>query len=373
MEISDTIFPDIYSSANRSKSAIKLFMEVIVGLILVTLAGLGTGTAAWPMKKIKELHFEQYLFVFILTGIVIYPWIVVLINVPDPIEIIKSVGFKPLLISNILSISWGIANILYLLCVIRMGAALTGAILSALGMSIGVIMPMLLKGSGLFRNAPSIFSQAGIFIILGLIVVIIGVVLVSVAGFGREKVLKNKNGFYKNENALGNFSGGLILVILAGILSSGLSLAFVYSQGPIIEAVKQQGAGEITANFTVWALGMFGGALINIFYAVYLMTKKKTWSLLFIRKDEILYGAIIGLQFIISIMLLGRGMVLLGVLGASIGFAIQQSMQVVGNQLVGFIGGEWRGVMGRPRTTMYMAIGIILIAVIILAYSNTIN
>lgn len=348
-------------------------MEIILGLILVTLAGLGTGTAAWPMKKIKELHFEQYLFVFMLTGIVIYPWIVVLLNVPSPLQVIKTVGLKPLLISNLLSVSWGIANILYLLCVIRIGAALAGAILSALGMSVGVIMPMVLKGSGLFKDAPSIFSQAGVFIVLGLTVLIMGVVLVSVAGFGREKILSGNRSSGAQRKPSESFSGGLLLIILAGILSSGISLAFVYSQGPIIEAVKHQGASELTANFTVWALGMFGGALINIFYAVFLMTRKKTWNLLFARRDELLYGAIIGFQFIISIVLMGRGMLLLGILGASIGFAIQQSMQVVGNQLVGFLGGEWKGVGGRPRKTMYQAISIILIAVIILAYSNTMN
>ena len=81
---------------------------------------------------------------------------------------------------------------------------------------------------------------------MGLSVIIIGVALVSKAGFGREKVLNNESGQTKKKQASGNFRQGLLLVILAGILSSGLGLAFVYGQGPIIEAVKQQGASEIT-------------------------------------------------------------------------------------------------------------------------------
>ncbi|MEO5888944.1 MAG: L-rhamnose/proton symporter RhaT [Ferruginibacter sp.] len=346
-------------------------MEIITGLLLVALAGLGTGTVAWPMKKIKDLHFEQFLFIFMLSGIIIYPWIVVLIKVPDPLLVIRTVGLKPLLISNLLSMSWGVANILFLICVIRIGAALSGVILSALGMSIGVTMPMILKGSGLFSSAPSLLSNAGIFIIIGLVVIIIGVVLVTVAGFGREKILNNN--LTADKRSSGSFLGGLLLVILAGVLSSGISLSFVYSQGSIIESVKQQGAGEITANFTVWALGMFGGGMINVLFAAYRMTIKKNWKLLFVRKDEILFGAISGLQFIVAIVLLGRGMVLLGALGASIGFGIQQSLQVIGNQLVGFIGGEWKGVYGKPRTSMYIGIGVILIAVIVLAYSNTVS
>lgn len=344
-------------------------MDVIIGLILVTLAGLGTGTMAWPMKKIKDLHFEQFLFVFMLSAVLLCPWIVALVSVPDISGVIGTVGLKPLLISNLLSVCWGIANVLYLVSVIKMGAALSGAILSALGMSVGIIIPMVLKGSGLFSNAPDLMSDAGIFIIAGLVVVIIGVILVIIAGKGREKAL-GANGNSENRSS-GSFVQGLMLIIPSGILSCGLSLAFVYSQGPVIEAVKQQGAGEITANFTVWALGIVGGALINILYPAYLMTRKKTWSVLFSRKDEILYGTIGGIQFILSVVFMGRGMVLLGVLGASIGFGIQQSMQVVGNQLVGFMSGEWKGVNGKPRRIMYAALGIIISAVVILAIGNT--
>jgi hypothetical protein len=344
-------------------------MEIIIGLILVTLAGLGTGTVAWPMKKIKDLHFEQYMFVFMFSAVLLVPWIVTLINVPDLGKIIKQVGWKPLLISNLLSIGWGIANILYLVCILKIGAALSGAILSALGMSVGIIAPMVLKGSGLFRNAPSLMSNAGMIIMLGLAVVIIGLILVIIAGFGREKILNSKNNNRKESS--GGFLKGLILIIVSGVLSSGLSLAFVYSQGPVIEAVKLQGAGEITANFTVWALGIAGGAVINILYPAYMMLRKKTWHLLFARKDEILYGAIAGVQLILSIVFMGRGMVQLGILGASIGFGIQQSMQVVGNQLVGFVSGEWRAVNGRPRKIMFTSLVIILSAVIIFAFSNT--
>jgi hypothetical protein len=346
-------------------------MAVIIGLIFVTLAGLGTGLSAWPFKVIKDFRFEQYVFLSILLGMVIYPWLIVLFKVPDPILLIKTVGFKTLLISNGLTIAWGVANLLCMICVLRIGAALSGAILSALGMSVGIIVPLILKGSGLFTNAPNLLSKPGILIMIGLLVVIIGVTMVSIAGFGREKAMKNESEQVKKKQASGNFRQGLFLIILAGILSCGLGLAFVYGQGPIIEAVKQQGASETVANFAVWALACLGGAFVNIFYAAFWMTKKKTWNLLFNRKDELICSLLVGVQFLGSMILMGRGMVMLGILGASVGYGIQQSMQIIGNQIVGFVGGEWKGVFGKPRKIMYVALGVIFIAVIILAYSNT--
>jgi L-rhamnose-H+ transport protein len=347
-------------------------MGILAGLLLVTFSGLGTGTAAWPFKRIKDIHFGEFLFVSMLTGLIIYPWAVVLFNVPDPAMVIKSVGFKTLLASNLLSVSWGIANILYMVCVIRIGASLAGAILSALGMSVGVLIPMIFKGSGLFSNAPGLFSNTGGAILVGLATLITGLIFISKAGFGREKVLSSGEKQEKGEQSSKSFSGGLILAVLAGILSGGISLAFVYSQEPIIAAVKQQGAGEITANFTVWALGMFGGALANVSYGAYLMIKSNRRGQFPIRKGEFLCGALVGSQFIISIVLLGKGMVMLGVLGASVGFGIQQSLQVIGNQLVGFIGGEWRGISGKPVRLMYVGLIILLVAVCIFAFSNAI-
>ena len=62
---------------------------------------------------------------------------------------------------------------------------------------------------------------------------------------------------------------------------------------------------------------------------------------------------------------------LLGALGASIGWGIQQAMQMTGGQLLGFVSGEWRGVQGRPRLLMYLAIALLIAASVILTYGKT--
>ena len=81
-------------------------------------------------------------------------------------------------------------------------------------------------------------------------------------------------------------------------------------------------------------------------------------------------AALIGVQFSLAVLLLGRGMLLLGALGASVGFGIQQATQILGNQGVGFISGEWREVRGAPRKQMFVAIAILLVGVVIMARGN---
>jgi hypothetical protein len=225
---------------------------------------------------------------------------------------------------------------------------------------------MVFKGSGLFSEAPDLGSPAGRVVLLGVAVILVGAIIVSIAGFGRQRAMEKKL-------LSGSFLGGLIMSIIGGILSCGLSFAFVYSQGPIVEAMKAQGAGDVPANFAVWAVGLLGGALVNIVYPAYLMTRTKTWNVIKESWRETVLAALIGLQFVLAIVLMGRGMLFLGALGASIGFGVQQAMQILGNQGVGFISGEWRGVHGTPRRQMYFAISILIIAVIIMGHGNTLT
>ena len=101
------------------------------------------------------------------------------------------------------------------------------------------------------------------------------------------------------------------------------------------------------------------------------MTKKKTWGVFKKTGLDFLLAAIMGTHFIVAVALMGWGMITLGVLGASVGFGIQQTFQIMGGQIAGFFGGEWKGVYGKPRIQMYIALMILIIAMIILAYSNT--
>lgn len=347
-------------------------MQTLLGVLLVAIAGLGTGSIAWPMKLMRRLEFEHYWFIGMLVGLIIIPWAVVFTCVPHPFEAYAQVGLQPLLLSNLYAVGWGIANVLYGVCVVRIGAALSGAILSGLGVIAGTSLPMVIKGTGLFSEAPDLLSTTGMVVMLGVAVMLVGVGMSSAAGFGRERVLKKAEEVV--DGAKGGFLTGLIMIVIAGVISCGIALSFVYSQGPIVEAMAEQGVHGVAAGISVWAAALLGGALVNVIYPAYLMTRKGTWSVLFSSPRDLGLAAIIGTQFILAVsVFLGNGMVMLGALGASVGFGVQQATQVLGNQIVGFGSGEWRGVRGKPRQLMYTAVAVLLIAVAILAYANRLN
>jgi len=404
-------------------------METLLGVLVVGAGGLLMGSGAWPFKLMRKYQFEHWWFVGMLVGLVLMPWAITLWGCPHAIQSLSNVPFKAILLGNLFSIGWGIANVLCGICYVRIGVAMTGAILAGLGVSVGAITPMIFKGSGRFQDAADITSRAGLTVCFAIGLMLVGVVIASLAGFGRDRELK------KVSTTSGSFLGGLIMTVIAGILSSFMAFVFVYSQYPIVanlsivepgasikvtaddvenegtrdyqvapdgtirfrertiavgglsawetgERLKEEGAvrsqadvrvetGSIPATFGVFAIGLIGGALVNLGYAAYLLTKRRSWGVLFQSGWELVLAVLIGVDFSLAVALMGKGMLLLGALGASVGFGIQQSMQMTGTQLLGFISGEWRGVHGKPRVQMYIALAILLVAAVVMAYGNT--
>ncbi len=398
-------------------------METMLGVLAVALGGVIMGSGAWPFKLMKSFQFEHWWFVGMLVGLVVMPWTITLLGCPDAFEGFRNVPLGAIVKANLFAFGWGIANVLCGICFVRIGVALTGAVLSGLGLSIGTIVPLVCKGSGLFKDAPDIGSPPGLLILAGVAVMLVGVITASVAGFGRDKALQ------KADSPTGNFRAGLIMAVIAGVLSTGTAFTFIYSQHPIVSnlsiiaadstvkvsvdgrkdlsgertvradgmlavsdtlavqigglrasaaadllaerlgmrndpadpAVKLE-TGSIPANFGVWAVGLMAGALVNLLYAAFVLTKKRSWSVFLAHPKELALAIIIGVNFSVAVTLMGKGMLLLGALGASIGWGIQQAMQMTGSQGLGFLSGEWRGVHGRPRTQMYVAIAVILAA-----------
>jgi L-rhamnose-H+ transport protein len=347
---------------------------MVPAVILITIAGLAIGGGAWPVKLMRTWKYEQFGFVGSFLALIAIPWVATLIGCPHAIDGYREVWRNDpsvIIKSNLFSFAWGIANVLCWLCFIRIGFAITNCILPVLGVSVGTIIPMIFRGSGVFAESPGITSPAGKAVMVAVAVIIAGVVFAALAGFGRERIHKQMaaepGGGLDHSKG---FASGLVLAITAGVLSAGMSFSFVYSQAPIVAAMKARGAGDFAAGYAVWAVGIFAGALLNVLYPAYLMTVNRSWNVLWQTRRDWVLCLIMGAHAPLALPLFGRGMLLLGALGASVGLGMQQATQMLGGQIVGFVSGEWRGVKGTPRRQMYIAIACLLIAIVILSYGN---
>jgi L-rhamnose-H+ transport protein len=346
--------------------------SLFFGIIVTTVAGLVMGLSPTPLKFMRKFKYEQFGLISMALALFLIPWCITIIFCPHLDSVFREIDKGLLLRANVFSLCWGIAQVLAMLCFIRIGVSLTYGILCSIGAAIGIITPMIFKASGIFSTAPDIFSKPGFVVLAGVIVMIAGVYLASLAGFKREKQSQTEPSGTSPKTS-GSFVVGLIMVIVAGILSAGWGFAFAYSQGPIIEIMKAHGAADFPSKIAVWAFVLFGAAVINVIYPAYLLTVNKSWNVIIKNGNEVMLSLLYGLLFCIPSLMLGKGMLLLGSLGASVGMGITLGSVIIGGQILGFASGEWKGVTGKPQQYIYSAVVVLVLSMIILALSNLIS
>ena len=109
-------------------------MQIVLGiLVVVVVAGLISGSGAWPMKLIRRYQFEHWWFVGMLSGLVVIPWLVTVVSCPNLVGALKTIPWQPLWKANAWATGWGVASVLCGLCYVRLGLALTTAVLSGMG------------------------------------------------------------------------------------------------------------------------------------------------------------------------------------------------------------------------------------------------
>lgn len=343
--------------------------DLLAGVAVASLSGLVMGVSAWPLALMKRFRYEQFALVSMAFALFVLPWVITLATCPNALEAYRSVPIGLLIKANLFSMAWGVAQVLALLCFARIGVSLTYGILCSIGAFVGVLTPMIFKASGVFANAPDLLSRSGLTALAGVLVMIGGVVFASLAGFGREQMQRQSQGDAKASG--GGFAVGLAMVIAAGILSAGWGFAFAYSQGPIIEAMRARGAGEVPAGVAVWAVSLMGAGLVNLLYPAMLLTRNGSWGVLATQPRDVMLSLLYGFLFFIPSVLLGAGMLLLGRLGVSVGTGMSQIMLILGGQFLGFALGEWRGVTGAPRRNIVIAICLLVVAMGILVLANS--
>ncbi len=334
----------------------------ITGLMLVAGGGLASGLGAAPVKLMKRFDYEHWALIYSLTGMLLLPWAIACAACPDFFQALSAVPLSVYVKANACSIAWGVANILANVCLLRIGLCLSMAIVTGVGLPIGILLPTLVKGSGQFADAPSLFSRQGAMLGLVTLVLMVSVVLVSQAGAEREKAASAAG-------ARGRYASGVLMMVLAGVLQVGLSFAFVYSQGPLMAALTARGAETWAATAGVWAVALFGGAMVNALFAAWVLRRNRSAGKFALSRDFACALAM-GLLFTSLLLCMGNGMRLLGALGASLGFGVYQGLQTLTAQGVGVAAGEWRGASAKAKALLAGSVVLILLAIGIIASSK---
>ena len=340
-------------------------MSFVVGMVILAIGGVFEGLFSLPVKESKAWKFENIWGIGSLFALFILPWPLAFFTVLDIAELYSSIPSEVLVWVAGFGVAWGVGGIFW------------GRAIDALGMALGVSLLMSLINvfgslGPLAIFEPSKLSTAGGYALIGaLCVMIIGVVLISIAGRKKEKEQNVSMGTPHAAGKKVSFKRGLVFCVLSAILSAGVNFAFIYG-APIADRAADMGVAAFASSFAVWSIVFSANYLVNTIYGFWLMTRNRTWGLVFRSKGS---GHWLGAVFMAitwpgGIILYGMGAAAMGSYGAYAGFPMMLLSSIVAGNVAGVWRGEWKGTSVQPRRLMFAGIMVLVISFILLAYSN---
>jgi hypothetical protein len=127
------------------------------------------------------------------------------------------------------------------------------------------------------------------------------------------------------------------------------------------------------ASTAVWLPFLTVGCIVNAGYSLILMARRKTAGGFagpgFGR--NLVLGSLMGLLWIGGVYLYSVGATLLGSWGVVVGWVLFMSSVILTGNLWGIFKGEWKGANAAARTLLNRGLGVLIVAIVIVAYSNT--
>ena len=403
-------------------------MQAILGVFFHFLGGFASGSFYMPYKKVRQWNWETYWIIGGFFSWLIVPPLAAWLTIPNFTHIISQATASTLFYTYLFGFLWGIGGLTYGLGVRYLGVSLGSSIILGLCMVFGSLIPSIyyeiFPQPG--KDTISIIASHnwGIFVLVGLVVCVLGIIVCGKAGVMKENELKilqvnNKeeeklsffdqkkkvlvsssiapdNGFSipvfeevaitqegppvsKGNNAVEyKFGLGLALAIVSGILSACFNFGLEAGKPMALVANtlwknSHAGQGEfLFRNNVVYVVVLWGGLTINFFYCMYLNAKNRSFDDYANKKAPLtknyLLSALAGTMWFLQFFFYGMGESKLGN-GAS-SWILHMSFIILIANMWGLISDEWKGVSKKAKSTLFLGVLIIIIAVLIVGYGN---
>jgi L-rhamnose-H+ transport protein len=253
---------------------------------------------------------------------------------------------------------WGIAQVLFGLAVEAIGIALTFSVVLGLSAAVGSLIPLV-------RLHPDkVISSAGLAVISGVALVLIGVSICALAGRRREAALGATR-------ARTSIAKGLVFCTLSGLTAALMNFGLAFGS-PILEAAQKNGAPKLWSSNAAFLPLMLAGGVPNLAYCIYLMRKNNTRN----RFREAGSGshwflaALMAISWFGSTILYGASTTALGQLGTVLAWPLFMSLIVITATTCGAVTGEWKDAGSQPFRMMVSGVGVLIAAIVVLGLSS---
>lgn len=340
-------------------------MSPLLSIISAIVSGILNGSYAAPMKLTKKWEWENIWLLYSLPALIILPWLMALFTVTDLLEVYRNTDSTVIIETFLFGAGWGLGAVAFGLGLHMVGLSLGYTVMMGIIAVTGTLIPMLVREPG------SLLTFKGMIINIALLITVGGVILCGLAGKARERSVQSAE---KEKKSRTKFKWGLLVCLIAGVFSAMLNLAFDLG-APIAESARivlGEKSSSFRENNAIWCLVLTGGFIPNFLYCSYLLIRKGTWRK-YNQSGTGLYwvwGCIMGVIFIGSIMFYGLAASNLGKLGTTVGWLIFISSAILTGNLWGVVTGEWEGVSKEARNQMLKGSLLLIVSVLLVSIGN---
>jgi L-rhamnose-H+ transport protein len=252
---------------------------------------------------------------------------------------------------------WGIGNVNYGLTMRYLGMSMGIGIAIGITLVVGTLMTPLLQG----RFVELFSSAGGQLTLLGVAIALLGVVIVSWAGVLKERAM----GIRAEEF---NLRKGLLLAVMCGIFSAGMSFAMDAAK-PMHQAAADLGIDPLYVALPSYVVIMGGGALVNLAYCFIRLAVKTDLS---VRADfsqaksllvaNVLFSLLGGTMWYLQFFFYAWGHANIPVQYDFISWMLHMSFYVLCGGLVGLLLREWKNAGRRPVSVLCIGCLTIILA-----------
>ena len=353
-------------------------MNPLLGVFFHWLGGLSSASFYVPYKRIKLWSWE----IFWLTGgifsWILAPWIGAFIGSKDLINVLASTPSHTLLICYLCGAGWGLGGLTFGLTMRYLGLSLGMAAALGLTTVIGTVGPPIFQGT----LGELIAKPGSAYTFIGIAVVVVGIIIVAMAGNAKEKQLANVAGDASAPDR-GEFDlkKGFLIAVFSGVMSS--FFAFGLAAGdPIREATAAAGTGPLWVGLPVLCVVLAGGFTTNFLWCLYLILKNKSageWggklSVAHVGQGKApllanyLLAALGGTLWYFQFFFYTMGESQMGKFGFS-SWTLHMASIILFSTLWGFALKEWKGTANKTRFMVWLGIGILIISTVIIGIGN---
>ena len=310
-----------------------------------------------PFKKVQHWSWETMWSIGGFVSWLILPWLVSAILLPDFWTYYSSFSASTLLPVFLFGAMWGIGNINYGLTMRYLGMSMGIGIAIGITLIVGTLMTPIIAG----KFDVLIGTPGGRMTLLGVLVALIGVAIVTRAGQLKER----KMGIKAEEF---NLKKGLILAVMCGFFSAGMSFAMDAAK-PMHEAAAALGIDPLYVALPSYVVIMGGGAVINLGYCFIRLAKMKNLS---VKADfslakpliisNILFSALAGLMWYRQSFFYAWGHAKIPAQYDYMSWMLHMSFYVLCGGIVGLIMKEWSNAGRRPVSVLSLGCVVIIVA-----------